>query len=57
MEESLGDLLVKAYNANERKNYYEVKKNINRALKVLEKVGIKIDNLKSDVDDALEAHI
>jgi len=57
VEESLGDLLVKAYNANERKNYYEVKKNINRALKVLEKVGIKIDNLKSDVDDALEAHI
>ncbi len=57
MEESLGDLLVKAYNANEKKNYYEVKKNIKRALKILEKVGVKIDNLKSDVDDALEAHI
>jgi len=57
VEESLGDLLVKAYNANERKNYYEVKKNIKRAIKILEKVGIKIDNLKSDVDDALEAHI
>jgi len=57
MEESLGDLLVKAYNANERKNYYEVKKNIKRALKILEKVGMKIDNLKSDIDDALEAHI
>ena len=56
MEESLGNLLIKAYNANERKNHYEVKKNINLALKILESVGIKLDNLKSDVDSALEAH-
>lgn len=57
MEESLGNLLIKAYNANERRNYYEVKKSINKAIKLLESLGVNINSLKSDIDSELEAHI
>ena len=56
MEESLGDLIINAYNANERKNYYEVKKNLNLAMKVLKSVGLNLDSLKSDIENGMEAH-
>ncbi len=56
MEESLGDLLINAYNANERKNSYEVKKNLKLAMKVLKGVGLNLDSLKSDIENEMEAH-
>ncbi len=56
MVETLGDFLVRAYNANERKNYYEVKKNLNLAIKMLKTVGIDLNDRKSDVIDSMQSY-
>jgi len=54
MVESLGDLIVEAYNANEKRNYYMVKKKLNLAIKMLDNVNGILDGMKSKLDDYTE---
>ena len=56
MVETLGDFLIRAYNANERGNHYEVKKNLKLAIKLLESEGIEISSKKSDVIDTMRTY-
>lgn len=55
MVETLGDFLIKAYNANERGNHYEVKKNLKVAIKMLRKKD-KTSSRKSDVIDTMHTY-
>ena len=54
VEESLGDLIVNAYNANEQRNYYKVRKNLKLAIKMLNKVTGNIDQTLNNIKNFTE---
>ncbi len=56
MVETLGDFLIRAYNANERGNHYEVKKNLKLAIKLLASEGMDVSSRKSDVIDTMRTY-
>jgi len=50
MVESLGDLIVNAYNANEKRNYYKVRKNLKLAIKMLDTLTGKLNQMTNNID-------
>ncbi len=50
MVESLGDLIVNAYNANEKRNYYKVKKNLKLAMKMMDTLTGKLNQMTNNID-------
>jgi len=50
MVESLGDLIVSAYNANEKRNYYKVRKNLKLAIKMLDTLTGKLNQMTNNLD-------